>query len=120
MEFDGSHKTVDSLITKRIAGLVKRSEHAVLRGICDANDIQQQTSYIEPSAWDERTSQVKTKDAAIMKDEAAAKQIRGRMVMEDEESLDHPDLEINTSVPELEAHQITQGSTSGFGFNVED
>jgi hypothetical protein len=81
-EFDATHKNVASLITKKFAGLVKRSEHAVNKGTRNANEVAGQTTWMDPSEWDERVEWAKRKTQAIRSDEEAAREILGRMVVE--------------------------------------
>ena len=81
-EFDDTHRNVASLITKKFANLVKRSEHVVNKCTRHANDVVGQTTWMDPEEWDERVEWAKMKTQAIRSDEDAARGILGGMVVE--------------------------------------
>jgi len=78
-EFDDTHRNVGSLVTKKFAELVKRSEHVVNKCTRHANEIVGQTTWMDPKEWDERVEWAKMKTQAIRSDEEAARGILGGM-----------------------------------------
>lgn len=70
------------VILRRVADLTKKSEHAVVKGKRDANDILGSTRYIRAREWDRRVTLAEEAVRRIEEDERAAREVLGRMVTE--------------------------------------
>jgi hypothetical protein len=82
-ELDSTHRNIGSLMIKRLANLLQRSEHTIISGLKDHHDFVAKTEWIDPKKWDERVELTRKSQAAINNDEKAAKQVIGKMVADE-------------------------------------
>jgi hypothetical protein len=75
-----ARRDTSKMVVKRIAELTKRSEHAVLRGKRDANDVVRGTMWVSAEEWNRRVEVAEKREARIREDEREARKVLGRMI----------------------------------------
>jgi hypothetical protein len=75
-----ARRDTSKFVVKQIAELTKRSEHAVLRGKRDANDVVRSTMWVSAKEWDRRVEVAEERARRIGEDEREARSVLERMI----------------------------------------
>lgn len=90
---DASKRNTSAIITKRIAELTRKSEHAYTQGQKSASEIVPETICCTQAEWDERFERIERQMAKVARETEEARTVLGRMILDVEEDVavvDHP------------------------------